>query len=88
MGENFQKSELPTFLQFVRVGAAYQPHVVLNKRNQEIAINQQTFIKNVCTSVRFLNNIYGAVNHINIYKSLLKIMLAGFLSKCKFKEIF
>ena len=27
MGENFQKSELPTLLQFVRVRAAHQPHV-------------------------------------------------------------
>ena len=27
MGENFQKSELPTLLQFVRVRVAHQPHV-------------------------------------------------------------
>ena len=28
MGENFQKGALQTFLQFVRVGAAHQPHVI------------------------------------------------------------
>ena len=27
MVENFQKSELPTLLQFLRVRVAYQPHV-------------------------------------------------------------
>ena len=27
MGEDFQKSELPTLLQFVMVTAAHQPHV-------------------------------------------------------------
>ena len=31
MCENFQKGELPTLLQFVRVRAAHQPHVSLQR---------------------------------------------------------
>ena len=35
MGENFQKSELPTLLQFVRVRVACQPHVLRKQRKND-----------------------------------------------------
>ena len=44
MGENFQKSALPTFLQIVRVRTAHQPHVeqlksIYNGSHRKIIVN-------------------------------------------------
>ena len=38
MGENFQKSALPTFLQFVRVRAAHQPHMDATVHRMTLAL--------------------------------------------------
>ena len=57
MGENFQKSELPAFLQFVRVRAAHQLHV------QGLKIEYWPF---------FISNGHNSLFRAPIHKGLLK----------------
>ena len=45
MGENFQKSKLPTLLQFIRVRAAHQPHVKLPIQLPKVALTEISMSK-------------------------------------------